>query len=666
MMRKDVQLMKEANMNVVRTCHYPDDPYWYDLCDEYGLYVIDEANIESHGMGYDPDRTLGNNPAWKDAHLDRTRRLVERDKNHPSVIIWSLGNEAGNGCNFVDTYEWVKKRDLSRPVQYERTEMGYNTDIFCPMYWTTWDLKWYGYVKQLRPLIMCEYAHAMGNSTGNLQDDWDEIEKYSQLQGGCIWDWVDQGLLKKNAKGKDIFAFGGDYGPKDTPSDGNFCCNGLVSPTRVPHPGYYEVKKVYQSVKFRPVDLSDLQFEISNQYDFFDLMDTQITWEILEDDRKTDSGAFAPFALNPKGKEVLRIPSHPKENTTAKERFLNIYLKLTSQRGLLKEGHILASEQFNLFPGKRVSIQRMGPTPEVTFRESDSTVNIEGRNMAVVFSKSTGFMTSFLSDHKEFIHRGPVPDFRRAPTDNDIGNRMPVLCKPWFTASEQRVTGAVTARQVSRSEVQVEVGYSFPDSTGKETVTYSFLGNGKIKIMVSLIPGKKGLPEIPRLGMNLQVEPEFSSIEWFGRGPYENYQDRKTGSFVGRYKSSIEEQEIPYVRPQEYGYRKDVRWLTLASSVSKKGLYFTGDSLICFSARPYTYDDMKGFKQAGKHPGDLDRENFIDVNIDYRQMGVGGDDSWGARTHEQYSLPAKPYTWSFWIIPYSTENQTPEGIYLEQ
>jgi len=661
MMLKDLKLMKEANMNVVRTCHYPNDPYWYDLCDEYGLYVIDEANIESHGMGYDPDRTLGNNPDWKAAHLNRTLRLVERDKNHPCVIIWSLGNEAGNGCNFVATYDWIKKRDPSRPVQYERAEMAYNTDIYCPMYDATWDLKWYGYTKQLRPLIMCEYAHAMGNSTGNLQDDWDVIEKYAQLQGGCIWDWVDQGLLKKNAKGKDIFAFGGDYGPKNAPSDGNFCCNGLVSPDRVPHPGYYEVKKVYQPVKFRPSDLAVPSFEITNQYDFYDLKDAQVSWEILEDGRQTESGEFPVFILNPKAKEVLQVPCHLKENTTAKERFLNVYLKLTTPRGLLKEGHILASEQFKLPMKNHVALFIAGLPPELGYTENDSSIMVSGKSFSLSFSKSTGILSSFQFENTEFLRRGPVPDFRRAPTDNDVGNGMYKRCRPWFVASETRMPLSVTAKQLNPSSVSVEVRYDFPDSTATETIRYDISGRAEVVVNVSMNPGKKGVPELPRFGLNLRVNPEFNNVEWLGRGPYENYWDRNTGSFVGRYKSKVNEQEIPYVRPQEYGYKTDVRWVALTSD--KTGLFIAGDSLICFSVLPYTYDDLKGFSHGGSHPGDLEKENFADLDIDYKQMGVGGDDSWGARTHDEYTLPARPYQYTFRMIPFIVETQSPESLY---
>jgi len=666
LMRKDLKLMKEANMNIVRTCHYPNDPYWYELCDEYGLYVIDEANIESHGMGYNPDRTLGNNPEWLAPTMNRTQRLVERDKNHPSVIIWSLGNEAGNGCNFVATYDWVKKRDPSRPVQYERAEMSYNTDIYCPMYDATWDLKWYGYTKQLRPLIQCEYAHSMGNSDGNLQDDWDVIDKYPQLQGGCIWDWVDQGLLKKNDKGRNIFAFGGDYGPKNAPTDGNFCCNGLISPDRIPHPGYYEVQKVYQSVKIKSIDIDNLKFEVQNRFDFFNLSNTKINWEIIEDGDKVDSGEIAQSIIPPKESNMIKIPYHPKEWTTAKERFLNIYLVLTIPMGLLDKGHIFASEQFSLPIKNKVEIFLAGAVLrqaiEVKLNENDTSININSSLCAVSFSKSTGILSSFRFGNEEYVQEGLVPNFRRAPTDNDIGNGMPKRCKNWFNASESRVLKSITANLVRTSIVQVDVSYVFPDSTGCESIRYLVDGGGTIVVNVELNPGKQGLPELPRFGMNMQLKPEFNSIQWYGRGPYENYWDRKTASFVGRYSAKVTEEEIPYVRPQEYGYHTDVRWVSLSSD-NKNGLFITGDSLICFSALPYTYEDMKGFKQAGSHPGDLDKENFVDLNIDYKQMGVGGDDSWGARTHDEYTLPAKKYTYSFRMIPLNACQNPQEELY---
>jgi beta-galactosidase len=647
LMLKDVRLMKEANINTVRTCHYPDDPYWYELCDEYGLYVIDEANIESHGMGYDPDRTLGNNPDWMKAHLNRTERMVERDKNHPCVIIWSLGNEAGNGCNFEATYNWVKNRDKSRPVWYERAEQGSNTDIFCPMYWGPWDLKWYGYSPQIRPLIMCEYAHAMGNSTGNFQDYWDVIEKYPQLQGGCIWDWVDQGLAAKDDKGKDYWSFGGDFGPKDVPSDGNFCCNGIVFPDRKPHPGYWEVKKVYQYVKFAPVDLKKYSFSIRNKYDFYDLSNTEISWQLVSNGKVVLVGKLAPFTLLPDEQREFSIPLPELKPQSETEYFLNFYLKTTAPWGLIPEGHVLASSQFSLPTlGSKVAIFEAGPpSPGLKVADENDSIVVSGKHFSIGFDKKQGMLSSWKYNDVELIVRGPLPNFRRAPTDNDVGNGMATRCLPWFDASETRV---VSKTEVNRSEgdVIVTMNYAFPGAIATETVVYRINSGGRLTVTMNLASLKEKLPELPRFGMNMQISPEFRKVTWYGRGPWENYQDRNTASFVGIYGSTIDQQFTPYVRPQENGYKTDVRWVTLESP-KHIVLRFTGQPLLCFSALPYTYDDMKGFKQAGKHLNSLEEKPFVDVNIDLKQMGVGGDDSWGARTHEQYTLPAKEYSYSF-------------------
>ena len=665
LMIKDIKLMKEANINTVRTCHYPDSPTWYDLCDEYGLYVIDEANIESHGMGYDPEKTLGNNPVWKAAHLDRTIRMVERDKNHPSVIIWSLGNEAGNGSNFVATYEWIKNRDHSRPVQYERAEMGYNTDIFCPMYWTTWDLNWYGYTRQTRPLIMCEYAHAMGNSTGNLKDIWDIIEKYPQLQGGCIWDWVDQGLLKKNEKGQPFWAYGGDFGPKGVPSDGNFCCNGLVFPDRTPHPGYYEVKKVYQYVAFTASDLSSPTIEVLNKYDFYDLSNTELIWELVANGKVISSGKIPVFTLKPKEKSVLDIPVKMPQIVPGTEYYLNLYLKTTAPMNILETGHILASEQFKLPVYKEPEPLNTQYMPDLSLSEEGNIVKITGKDFTVLFDRITGTIKSYLLDKTEFIQNGFLPNFRRAPTDNDVGNGMAKRCKLWFDASEIHSAGSLEVSKVTPREILIRATYNYPDLHSHEIVNYRILGSGDILISVRLLCDDKDNPELPRFGLNLGVKPEFSNLQWYGRGPLENYQDRNSSSFTGLYTSTVDEQFVPYVRPQENGYKTEVKWLVLTGK-NAKGIFIQGDSQFCFSALPYTYDDMKGFIHGGKHPVDMEKQNFIDLNIDYNQMGVGGDDSWGAKTHAEYTLPAKDYTYSFRFRPFSIDKESPEKLATER
>ena len=518
LMLKDIRLMKEANINTVRTCHYPDDPYWYELCDEFGLYVIDEANIESHGMGYDPDRTLGNNPQWLAAHLDRTRRMVERDKNHPSIVIWSLGNEAGNGSNFVATYDWIKSRDNSRPVMYERAEQAANTDIYCPMYEGIGGLKWYGYTKQSRPLIMCEYAHAMGNSTGNLQDYWDVIESYPQLQGACIWDWVDQGLEKKNDKGLSFWAFGGDFGPKDVPSDGNFCCNGIVFPDRKPHPGYWEVKKVYQYVKFFAEDLSTTTLRIENRYDFRSLEKTEFTWEVQCDGKVLETGVIPVSDLPPKSSKVFGVPVKTKIAEPGKEYFLNLYCKLTAPDGLLGKGHVLATEQFQLPLATKPATKNISRAPTLKVTVKDKAYTISGKNFSVVFDSLTGAMTSLHHDTVEFIVNGPVPNFRRAPTDNDVGNRLYDRAKVWFEASQRRTINSVELTQVSDQEVRLKVFLFLSDVSSKQILEYVVLGTGDIFVTSKLYPSTTNMAELPRFGMNLQISGQFRNVSWYRQG----------------------------------------------------------------------------------------------------------------------------------------------------
>jgi beta-galactosidase len=646
MMVKDIQLMKQNNINTIRTCHYPDDPYWYELCDEYGLYVIDEANIESHGMGYDPARTLGNNPTWLLAHLDRTRRMVERDKNHPSIIIWSLGNEAGDGTNFAATYQWIKKRDASRPVQYERAELRENTDIYCPMYESPAGMAEYVRKRQPRPLIQCEYAHSMGNSTGNLKEYWDLIEAHEQLQGACIWDWVDQALLEYDEQGRKYWAYGGDYGPKDVPSDGNFMCNGLVFPDRSPHPALAEVKKVYQSVSFTMADPEVPEIEVKNKYYFYDLKNTLLEWSLLENGKSISGGKLKPFILDPGKSTSLKIPYQlPAKTANNAEYHLNVYLVTTDDRPLLGKGFILAAEQFALGNTIRPSVAVSGKKDNIITSENESEIRIKGKSFLVVFSKADGIIRSIEWNGKPVLNQGPVPNFRRAPTDNDVGNKMFEKSKCWYQASENRILESIRLEATDPGQAMVEVRYRLPDAESQVIISYLVRGDASLDIDFSLVPGEKSLPVIPRVGLNMQLDKRFSQVEWFGRGPSENYPDRKTAAFVGRYKASTDELYVPYVRPQENGYRTDVRYMSVTDG-SSCGILFHGDSLFCFSALPYSYDDLKGFKHGGKHINELERRSFTDLNIDYSQTGVGGNDSWGAWPLEKYQLKAKPYSWS--------------------
>lgn len=660
MMLLDVKLMKQNNINAVRTCHYPNDPYWYELCDEYGLYVVDEANIESHGMGYDPDRTLGNNPVWKNAHLDRTRRMLERDKNHPSVIIWSLGNEAGNGCNFQATYNWIKTRDLSRPVQYERAGHEWNTDIFCPMYASVKRILDYASKKQDKPLIECEYAHAMGNSSGNLVDYWDAIDNNEQLQGGFIWDWVDQGLEKFDSTGRKYWAFGGDFGPKDVPSDGNFCINGLVFPDRMPHPGLSEVKKVYQYVKFNVVDLDKPSFRLTNKYAFIDLKNTQLLWEITENGIKIAKGTLPTENIAAETSREYNVPWKKPTIKPGQNCYLNLFLVTTDDRPLLGKNHILASEQFELFSSPQAEL-KTSSFPSVETSETVKDITVKGKTFAIQFDKTSGTITSFTFANQQIIDQGPLPNFRRAPLDNDIGSQMFVKCKPWYDASENRNVKSVILDKSDNKAVRITVNFSFPNANSELTSVYTVTGKGDILVENSLKTGPD-LPWIPRLGVNMRLNGSLNQVDWLGRGPFENYIDRKTAAFVGKYHLTTDEIYTSYVRPQENGYRTDVKWVSINDG-KLVGIYFEGLPNLGFSALPYTFDDLKGFEQNGKHGNLLHKQSFTDLNLDYMQCGVGGDNSWGAWPMEKYLIPAKDYTWSYRLRPYLLEKENPAKLW---
>ena len=653
-MVKDITLMKQFNINAVRTCHYPNDPRWYELCDEYGLYLIDEANIESHGMGY-REKSLAKNPEWGPAHLDRTMRMVERDKNHPSVVIWSLGNEGGDGINFEATSAWIHQRDKSRPVHYERAEMRPHTDIVCPMYSDIAELEAYASKKQTRPLIMCEYAHSMGNSTGNLQDYWDVIEKHEQLQGGFIWDWVDQGFAKLNERGESFWAFGGDYGPPDVPSDQNFCCNGLVAPDRTPHPALWEVKKVYQYVKIKPVDLKAGQVEVVNKYDFINLNRFDIHWQIVADGKEVAHAVISRPDIAAHSSKIFRLEIPSIEPKPGAEYFLDFSVKTTEDAPLVPRGHVVASEQLKLPLEAEVAGTVSSSLPGLKLVQDDLEATVSGDNFSVKFNKKTGLMTSFNFEGTELIEQAPEPNFWRAPTDNDFGNRMQNRCALWRKAGERRNLDGLRIEQKNPAEVRVDVDLTLVDVPAKHHLSYVVLGSGDVIIENQFNPKAERLPEIPRLGMKLAMPRGFRQIQWYGRGPHENYFDRKTGAFVGVYGASVDEMIIPYVSPQEYGNRTDVRWVAI-SNKDGKGLLAMGMPVLEFSALPYTVEDLTQESRGSKHPTDIARRDFVAVNLDYRQMGVGGDDSWGAKPHPQYLLPAKDYSWKIRLRPISKDD----------
>jgi len=648
-MMKDIHLMKQNNINTVRTCHYPNHPRWYELCDEYGLYVINEANIESHGMGYKPDRTLGNNPVFMLSHLDRVQKMLERDKNHPSVIIWSLGNESGDGVNFDACYDWIKARDLTRPVQYERAVSGRNTDIFCPMYSKIPELESYALSIQSKPLILCEYAHAMGNSVGNLRDYWNVIERHPQLQGGCIWDWVDQGLAAYNEQGRKYWAYGGVFGPEGVPSDGTFCLNGLVAPDRSPHPSLKEVKKVYQYVDFKPVPFSPDKIEIKNKYDFINLNKFVLFWEIVADGRTIQDGTIMYPDIPAGESRIISLDINPYTNDPGVEYFLNLTVFTDRERPLIPAGHIFAMEQINLGSvAPERTVQK--DTGEKIIRETPAELIVESGGTEYTFSRRTGKLVSMVVEGEQVLVESPSINFWRAPTENDFGNKMPQRLKVWKDAGNNTILKNFSHQLTASGIYQVSVEYRLTDVEAQYYITYRINGEGELKTTVSMKPAGQDQPELPRFGMTMAVPGAYNALEWFGRGPHENYQDRHESALVGHYKGSVKDQYHPYIAPQENGYKTDVRWLTLRDK-NGKGIMISGDPLICFSALHFTNDDFNRSKRDGYHNIDLKEREDVYLNIDYRQMGVGGDDSWGARTHAIYSLPYKPYSYAFIIRP---------------
>jgi beta-galactosidase len=660
-MRKDIELMKQFNINAVRTCHYPNEPRWYELCDEYGLYVVDEANLESHGMGYGP-RSLAKDPDWGPAHLDRIVRMVERDKNHPSVVIWSMGNEAGDGVNFESAYQWIKKRDPSRPVQYERAELRPHTDIYCPMYSSIEEIEKYAAENPARPLIMCEYAHAMGNSTGNLQDYWNVIEKYGALQGGFVWDWVDQGYAKRNEKGQFFWAFGGDYGPSDIPSDQDFCCNGLVGPDRTPHPGLYELKKVYQHIKFRALDLAAGKIEIVNRYDFIALDVFDLRWEVAADGRILGSGTIERPRVAPGEVKALTIPMPKIQPRPGTEYFLNVAAVQREASAGIPKGHVLASGQFAL-PWQTRPAPAAGPSSAapLTLEDGPREAVVSGRDFAVLFDKMTGTLASFTFRGRELIASGPEPNFWRAPTDNDFGNEMPRRLGVWRSASLERELKSMTAVQDAPDRVTVTVAFDLGGVQATHTVRYTVAGGGEVLIANDFAPRENArLPEMPRVGMRLAMPQEFDRVQWFGRGPQENYWDRKTAADIGLYVTTVAEQTVPYVAPQEYGNHCDTRWVAVRNKEGA-GLLIAGQPVFGFAALPHWPEDLTLVSRGAEHPVDIIRRDFTCLTLDLAQMGVGGDDSWGALVHPEYTLPAKAYSYSFRVRPL-LEGDDPEDL----
>ena len=648
-MIKDIKLMKENNINAVRTSHYPNQERWYELCNEYGLYIIDEANIEAHGMQFHENSYghIANDPTWTAQWIDRGKRMVERDKNQPCIIMWSMGNEAGDGENFVKLYEWIKSRDNTRPVVYQPAWYEDHTDVVFPMYKNIEFISEYAEKKTDKPLILCEYAHAMGNSVGNLQDYWDAFEKYDALQGGFIWDWVDQVILKTAENGTDYWAYGGDFGDEFAENDSNFCANGLIAADRTINPHMHEVKKVYQPVQFEADKLSRGRIKVTNRYDFIDLNHLDFEWFIKGNDKIISSGKMGKLDLIAGESQKLTFSLSGIIPEQGVEYFLMIRAKTNQNHPLISKGHIVAWEQFQLPISRELTTTPLTDMP-IIIMNTDAGIEVHGEAFSVIFNSATGQIKQYIYNGIEIFINPIEANFWRAPNDNDLGNGMPKRTGLWKNVSDSLKTEVIRS-EVKNGLAHIEVKSSYL-SINLNSV-YKVYGNGIINIDNKYSIADTSLPEIPRIGIKMSLLGDFDELAWFGRGPHESYSDRKTSAAVGLYHGSVWEQTFQYVRPQETGNKTDVRWMALSNG--KIGLMAKGAPTFDSSVHQYPYEDLDYVPKGQKHGKlDIQQKDQVDWLIDLKQMGVGGDNSWGARPHDKYTLPPGNYDYSFMLVPF--------------
>ena len=723
-MKRNFELMKLNNVNSVRLSHYPQDRKFYEMCDRYGLYVYDEANIESHGvyytihqddmrkgaLGHEDGRkkgTLGHNPDYLESHLSRLRNMFERNKNYPSVTIWSLGNEAGNGFNFYNGYTLLKELDselMRRPVCYERALSEWNTDMIVPQYPSTQEFQRRGESLWDRPYVPSEYSHAMGNSNGNLSDQWEQIYRYPNLQGGYIWEWMDHAVTAKDKNGKEFWAYGGDFGV-DQPSDGNFVADGVIGPDQQPHPAIAEVKYVHQNVAFEAVDLDKGDFKIINRFYFSNLKDYTVRYKILENGKVIQTAVLG-VNVEPQQSQMVNLPVKKIKVKAASEYFINFEVLSKKAELLVPAGHVVAMEQFQLpLAGKKKPYKTSGPKLSVS-STGNATV-VSSSKVHFELNETSGIVTSYRVDGQEYFNEGfgIQPNFWRAPTDNDYGNKMPYRLQIWKEASKNFQKIATETIQEGNN-IRLNVAYRLPLGNPFE-VSYLIRPSGVVHVEASYLPvDAKALQteesedektatesasgalararradtrlEIPRIGVRFRIPATMNQVQYLGRGPEENYADRKKGTFIGLYSTTVEDMYVPYVRPQENGHRTDTRWLAL-NIKGGKGLMIEADSTMEFNALRNSIEDFdseesnadyqwgnkspqsianKDYAQAKDnlpkqtHETDIQFRNFVEVCIDMRQSGVAGFNSWGDKPQPKYSLYAnQKYSWGFTLIP---------------
>ena len=663
-MIEDIRLMKQLNINAVRNSHYPNYETWYELCNEYGLYLIDEANIESHGMEATAEKTLANTAGWEIPFLERMSRMVERDKNFTSVIIWSLGNESEYGDHFETIYEWTKQRDPSRPVQYEGGGVNGKSDIYCPMYARVWQLRQWVNQRQDRPLILCEYAHAMGNSVGNLNDYWDLIYKYDNLQGGFIWDWVDQTFAMKDSLDNPIWAFGGDLGFAGIVNDSNFCANGLVAANRSLNPHSFEVKKIYQNFHFEPVPFTTNKIRITNRHDFSTSEAFDFRWMIKSNGQILAEDLLSAPVIPAKShaEATIPLPEFDVEPETAC--FLHIQALNRKETAMIPAGYIVASEQWQL-PIQEVhnpvNKPIYGKAP--VLRETKDSLFIEAGSVTLKFSVGNGEMVSYQQNGNELLQAGLRPNFWRALTDNDVANGLGSRAAFWKNAGNEL---SLKSLQINNREAEntlcLTVVYALPDQVSHCTTDYLIYPDGALKITFQLEPGRTDLPEIPRVGMRMILQESYDKMSWLGRGPHESYSDRKQSADIDLYEQTVWEQYFPYVRAQETGNKTDVYWAALRKDSGEGILIKPASGLLNVSAWNFPIEDLYYIPSQLQriHGGSIQKKPMVWLNIDHQQAGVGGDNTWGAQTHPEYTITPVKQQYDFYLIPLSIEDQVTE------
>lgn len=659
-MLEDIRVMKELNINAVRTCHYPNDPRWYELCDIYGIYMVGEANIESHGMGYG-DKTLAKEPTYEKAHLERNESNIKIYKNHPSIIFWSVGNEAGYGPNFEKAYDLVKAYDPSRPCQYEQAGQNGKTDIFCPMYYDYGGCEWYAKGDNPRPLIQCEYAHAMGNSMGGFKEYWDMVRKYPKYQGGFIWDFVDQGLRVKNKQGKTIYAYGGDFGRYPT-SDHNFNCNGIINPDRKPNPHANEVRYYYQNIWATAKDLKAGEVEVYNENFFKSLDDVELQWT-LESEGKVLVNGRSALDIPAQQKRVVKLDGYSLPADVKGEVVLNLDFVLKKAEPMLDAGYAVAREQFVVNPYTFPTMESVlavtsgkYDTRKVEKEEKVAWVTLSAGNTSVTFNHWNGWIDYLDVDGKPMLEEGYAitPDFWRAPTDNDYGSGTQRKLHAWKNP-EMKMKSFKVVENEGKAEKGVEVVYDMPSVEATLTMTYTLTPAGELVVNEAMTVNKdaKHKPELMRYGMQLVMPKAYNMLTYYGKGPGENYIDRNNGDRLGVYDAKVADQYWGYVRPQESGNKTEVRYWQVKDE-NGKGLEFYSFAPMECSTLNYLASDLddgwdKNAHQS--HSGDLTPRDFSVVKLAARQRGLACVNSWGAIPLEQYRMPYQDYSFTYVIRP---------------